>query len=51
MSSKSGTEIYPDIDIKEFKQETIDIGDIMSSDFDYRVNENFICDQTRTNCP
>ena len=25
MSSKSGTEIYPDIDIKEFKQEPADM--------------------------
>ena len=55
MSSETGTEtLYkpdPDIDFKKFKQEPIDIGDIMSSDSDSLVNENFICDQTRTNCP
>ena len=55
MSSETGTEILynpnPDIDFLKFKQEPIDIGDIMSSDSDSLVNENFICDQTRTNCP
>ena len=54
-SSETGTEIVykpdPDIDIQEFKQEPIDIGDIISSDSDSLVNENLICDQTRTDCP
>ena len=41
----------PDIDIEDFKQETMNVNGGISSDPDSDENETLISDQTRTDCP